>query len=161
MKLTRRTFLISSAATAAYLTQLLPSKSKFIDASDGRSLPDVLPEGVYSVTAEMDFCAAPHSGDYIEFFWGPPGAAAINSQFIVALATVPEQTIIGYVGRFSPALEKGQLIIVNNSSQPMKAKVEVMEQKYVIEKENIITIKPQPNPKQYKIDTNKEKQDGN
>ena len=137
MKLTRRTFLISSVAAAAYV--VLPSLQAAtwtIDVGGGRSITGTLPAGRYAVTAEIEFAAAPIADDLVEFYWGPTGAAAINSQFIGTMMSLSERFIIGYVGVFQPGCEKGQLIVVNRASQPMEAKVEMIELKPVLGNED-------------------------
>ncbi len=136
MKLTRRTFLISSTAALAYAT--LPSlpKAAAIDVGGGRSIVGKLPAGRYAITAEIEFATAPVAGDLIEFYWGPPYANAFNSQFIGTLTSFPERLITGYVGAFQPGCENGQLIIVNNASYPMEAKVEMTELQTVLGNED-------------------------
>ena len=135
MKLTRRTFLISSAAAAAYAA--LPSlpKAAAIDVGGGRSITGTLPAGRYAVTAEIEFAAAPVADNLVEFYWGPPGASAVNSQFIGVMTSHPERSIAGYVGAFQPGCENGQLIVVNRASQTLEAKVEMLELQTVIENE--------------------------
>ena len=140
MKLTRRTFLLSSVA--AGVVAALPSviKASTIDTGGGRSLTGTLPFGRYTVTAEIEFASAPREGDLVEFYWGPSGASVINSQFIGGMLSLPEQSIVGYVGTLEPGCEKGQLIVKNNTSQPMNAKVEMTKLEYVVsENENEIT----------------------
>lgn len=136
MKLTRRTFLISSAAAATYAALPSLSKTAAIDVGSGRSITGVLPAGHYTVTAEIEFAAAPVADDFVEFYWGPPGAAAVNSQFIGTMMSLPERSIVGYVGKFQPGCESGQLIVVNRTSQPMEAKVEMTELNLVLESED-------------------------
>jgi len=140
MKLTRRTFLISS--TAAAVAAALPSlpKAAAINAGSGRSVAGTLPVGRYAVTAEIEFAAAPVTDDLLEFYWGPPGTSAINSQLIGIMMSSPERSSIGFVGTFEPGCENGQLIIVNKTSQSLEAKVEVTELQTVIENEGATEI---------------------
>ncbi len=132
MKLTRRTFLFSSAAAIAYagLSKLGLTNgytSSIVDLVSGRSKTTSLPICNYSVTAVIEFENAPIENDIIEFYWGVPMAAPINSQFIGFIVTLEEKFTNGYVGRFQPGFEEGQLIVKNGGSQLMKLNVEMIE----------------------------------
>lgn len=147
MKLTRRTFLFSSAAAIAYggLSKFgLTSghTSPIVDLASGRSKTTSLNICNYSVTAEIEFGSAPIENDIIEFYWSIPMATPINSQFIGFMATLEEKFTNGYVGKFQPGFEEGQLIVINGGSQPMKLNVEMIELlPEFVDEDNSISVK--------------------
>ncbi len=128
MSMSRRTFLVSSAAALAYVSNLrLPrakAKSKEVDLG---STEGTLPFGQYTVTATIEFAHAPTESELIEFYWGPHGAKPINAQFIGGMWSLTDQVVSGYIGSLSPGCEEGQLIMVNNTSQAMKASVDLVQ----------------------------------
>lgn len=141
MRMSRRTFLVSSAAALAYVAHRPGlAKTPKRGGVDLGSTEGVLPFGPYSVTATIEFASVPVEDDLIEFYWGPPGSNPINCQFIGHMMSLPEQISYGFVGTFSPGCEQGQLNIINRTSQPMKVSVDMVKLNDTVDEEDTVSL---------------------